>query len=106
MLARALAGAGVPADQVREIPDEQAAIDHALRMARAGDLVLVFGDALQRSWDQITSFRPEGSEAPLRTTGEFPIAAVAPPRQPRVSLDGATLVRDERGVRLARESDD
>ncbi|MBL0177676.1 MAG: cyanophycin synthetase [Gemmatimonadetes bacterium] len=106
MLARALAGAGVPADQVQEIPDEQAAIDHALRMARAGDLVLVFGDALQRSWDQITSFRPEGSEAPLRTTGEFPIAAVAPPRQPRVSLDGATLVRDERGVRLARESDD
>ena len=106
LLARALAASGVPADQVQEIPDEQAAIDHALRMARAGDLVLIFGDSLQRSWDQITSFRPDGSEAPLRTTGEFPVASVAPTRQPRVSLDGATLVRDERGVRLARESDD
>jgi cyanophycin synthetase len=68
LLARALAASGVPADQVQEIPDEQAAIDHALRMARAGDLVLIFGDSLQRSWDQITSFRPDGSEAPLRTT--------------------------------------
>ncbi|MEI2720804.1 MAG: cyanophycin synthetase [Gemmatimonadales bacterium] len=106
LLARALAASGVPADRVQEIPDEQAAIDCALRMARAGDLVLVFGDALQRSWDQITSFRPDGSEAPLRTTGEFPVPAAATPRQPSISLDGATLVRDERGVRLARESDD
>jgi|CXWL01.1.fsa_nt_gi cyanophycin synthetase len=106
LLARALAAAGVPAAQVQEIPDEQAAIDRALGMARAGDLVLIFGDALQRSWDQITAFRPDGSEAPLRTTGEFPVPSVVPTRPRAVALDGATLVRDERGVRLARESDD
>lgn len=106
MLARALAAAGVAAEQVQEIPDEQAAIDQALRMARAGDLVLVFGDALQRSWDQITSFRPEGSEAPLRTTGEFPVPSVAASRPRAMALDSTSFVRDERGVRLAKESDD
>jgi cyanophycin synthetase len=106
MLARALADAGVPADRVVEIPDEQAAIDHALRTARAGDLVLIFGDALQRSWDQITNFRADGSEAIPRTTGEFPVVSTTPRREPGLALEGATLIRDERGVRLARESDD
>jgi cyanophycin synthetase len=106
MLRRALAAAGVPEERIEEIPDEQAAIDRALGMARAGDLVLIFGDALQRSWNQITAFRPEGSSVPLRTTGEFPVVSVPPARTPRAVFDGATLVRDERGVRLARESDD
>jgi cyanophycin synthetase len=106
MLSRALVAAGVSVEQIEEIPDEQSAILHALTMARAGDLVLIFGDALQRCWDQITSFRAEGSEAVPRTTGEFAVPAPAQRREQRFPLDGATLVRDERGVRLARESDD
>ena len=106
MLARALVAAGVPAERVVEIPDEQAAIEHALRSARAGDLVLIFADALQRSWEQITNFRADGSEPAQRTTGEFPVVTATPRREPGLALDGATLIRDERGVRLARESDD
>ncbi|MDX2262083.1 MAG: cyanophycin synthetase [Gemmatimonadales bacterium] len=106
MLARALVAAGVPAERVAEIPDEQAAIEHALRSARAGDLVLIFADALQRSWEQITNFRADGSEPVQRTTGEFPVVTATPRREPGLALDGATLIRDERGVRLARESDD
>ncbi|MEP6590205.1 MAG: cyanophycin synthetase [Gemmatimonadota bacterium] len=108
ILARTLAAAGVPAEQIVEIPDEQRAIEHALRSAAPGDLVLIFADALQRSWDQVTGFRPDGREAFSRNTGEHPIVSPppAPRREPRVPLDGATLVRDERGVRLARENDD
>ncbi|MES2125175.1 MAG: cyanophycin synthetase, partial [Gemmatimonadota bacterium] len=108
MLARTLVAAGVPPGQVVEIPDEQEAIEHVLRSAAPGDLVLIFADALQRSWNQVTGFRPEGRDALPRNTGEFPIASPtpAPRREPRVPLDGANLVRDERGVRLARENDD
>ncbi len=106
MLARTLVAGGVPSDQIVEIPDEQLAIDHALRKGQPGDLVLIFADALQRSWDQVTGFRADGSEPASRTTGEFPVLPHAARRAERVPLEGATLVRDERGVRLARESDD
>lgn len=106
LLARALVAAGVPAEHITEIPEEQAAIDHALRLARSGDLLLVFADALQRSWDQITSFRTEGAMPLTRTTGEFPVPVAAAPHPTTFSFDGATIVRDERGVRLAREMDD
>ncbi len=107
MLMRGLVAAGVDPSQITEIPEEEEATAHVLRMARDGDLVLIFADALQRSWDQITNFRADGSEPMPRSTGEFAVVTPAPVRrQERVPLEGATLVRDERGVRLARESDD
>ena len=104
ILARTLQANGVPAEQVSIIPDEQEAIDAALRMGRAGDLVLIFADALTRSWKQVIKFRPEGSPPPR--------AAEAPVTEPTfVTADEAIsdmegLVRDERGVRLGREEDD
>ena len=42
----------------RVIPDEQEAIDAALNMGQPGDLLLIFADALVRSWKQITKFKP------------------------------------------------
>ncbi len=104
ILSRTLQAAGVPADQVSIIPDEQEAIDAALRMGRPGDLVLIFADALTRSWKQVIKFRPEGA-APERKPD-------APRLEPSfVTADEAIsdmegLVRDERGVRLGREEDD
>ena len=56
------------------IPDEQEAIEAALHMGEAGDLVLIFADALVRSWKQITKFKASGApRADPRT------AAAAPP---------------------------
>ncbi len=52
-MAAALLAAGVPQSAISVIPDEQAAIDAALRMGQPGDLLLVFSDALVRSWKQI-----------------------------------------------------
>ncbi len=107
LLARALTAAGVDPALVTEIPDEEAAIDHALKSALGGDLLLIFADSLQRSWNQVTGFRPEGATSLPRTTGEFPtVPATPPPRARSVPFDGASLVRDERGVRLAQEVDD
>jgi cyanophycin synthetase len=116
--AEALRAAGVAASQISIIPDEQEAVDAALRMGAAGDLVLIFADALARSWKQITKFKP--SEAPAREAParEAPApAALTPPDAdvhgagpapaeavPALQLDG--LIRDERGIRMAPESDD
>jgi len=116
IMATALRAAGVADAAISVIPDEQAAIDAALRMGAAGDLVLIFADALVRSWKQITKFRPAGS-APARATSQF----VPPPGEesfvaaapaPRTVEPGAVefshegLIRDERGVRVAPEIED
>ena len=76
-------------------------------MGRPGDLLLVFADALVRSWKQIIKFRPEGAPAQAprhrrrspRPVVEAPVEAAAP-----LSLEG--LIRDERGIRFAPEASD
>jgi cyanophycin synthetase len=108
LIATALVAAGVANRQISIIPDEQEAIDAALHMGQPGDLLLVFADALVRSWKQITKFRPAGAPEPqVRTVAPAPSptiseASAEPPPLP--SLEG--LLRDERGIRLAPEVDD
>jgi cyanophycin synthetase len=107
IMAAALLAEGIAQDAVSVIPDEQEAIDAALKMAQQGDLLLVFADALARSWKQITKFRPAGApDAPVRATATPPaMLAVAPAEPPPfASLEG--LLRDERGIRVAPEVDD
>jgi cyanophycin synthetase len=106
LLADTLRARGVAPEAIHVIPDEQEAIDHALQSARRDDLVLVFGDALSRCWKQIVRFVPEGT---IGRTGEFPVPVpldAPPPRIAAVAFERGALVRDERGVRLARETDD
>jgi len=105
LLRDSLLFAGVPAERILVISDEQTAIDSALREAQAGDLLLIFADAITRSWKQVIQFRPEAPaklpERP-RTSRTEPAAVVAPP-----SLEDRRreFVRDTRGVWLAREED-
>ena len=106
-MASALLAAGVALDAVSIIPDEQEAIESALKMAQPGDLLLVFADALTRSWKQITKFRPAGApNVPVRTAAApLPMPVVAPVEPaPFSNLEG--LLRDERGIRVAPEVDD
>jgi len=120
--AAALRAAGVAEADISIIPDEQAAIDAALNMGQAGDLVLIFADALVRSWKQITKFRPAGAPPPTAAPSASTLFAATPAmlgsgdgvehseaggtegRAPAFSLEG--LIRDERGVRLAPEAED
>ncbi len=110
IIAQALRAAGVAEDRITVIPDEQQAVDAALRMARAGDLLLIFGDQITRTWKQIIHFHPDASPRPVTAEHAIPspFAAAAASAEPSAAdLAGlTTLVRDERGVRLARESDD
>jgi len=110
--AAALRAAGVPEAAISVIPDEQEAINAALEMGQPGDLLLVFADALVRSWKQITKFKPAGSAPAAAPAPSFMRAAesngsgapeaAAPPVT--FSLEG--LIRDERGVRFAPEAED
>jgi cyanophycin synthetase len=126
--AQALRAAGVPDSAISIIPDEQEAIEAALRMGETGDLLLIFADALVRSWKQITKFKPSGAAAPQpdRRSGPSTVPAQRAAAQvksngtnagtnvgaseaaeaiaPDFNLEG--LIRDERGVRMAPESDD
>jgi cyanophycin synthetase len=107
--AQALRAAGVSAEAISIIPDEQQAIEAALRMGEAGDLLLIFADALTRSWKQITKFKPSAAPAPAAAVKPSPAAAgLATVRESAAAaaIDLEGLIRDERGVRLAPESED
>src|SRR5579864_7298351 len=58
LLRRSLVAAGFPPDCIApDIYQEEQAVAKALDIARAGDLLVIFGDNLARDWDQIVSFR-------------------------------------------------
>jgi cyanophycin synthetase len=119
IMAAALRSCGVADAAISVIPDEQEAIDAALRMGQAGDLLLVFSDALVRSWKQITRFRPDGTPPPpsrapqgadaSRPVGQASMKAVegwteGAGRIEPLNVEG--LIRDGRGVRIAPETED
>ena len=103
LLRDALVANGVPPDQILVIPEEQAAVEAGLREAEAGDLLLIFGDAITRSWKQVIQFRPDEAprlaERPRVSRPEPAVALVTEALE-----DGRReFVRDSRGVRIARE---
>jgi cyanophycin synthetase len=104
ILRETLLAAGVPDKQITVIADEQRAVDAALRMARQGDLLLVFGDSIARTWKQIIHFSPKSRGAPAVTV---PARVEVTSPAPGAELpDAEQLISDGRGVRLAREADD
>jgi cyanophycin synthetase len=124
--AQALRAAGVPDSAISIIPDEQEAIEAALQMGASGDLLLIFADSLVRSWKQIIKFKPSSAASARSVSAAPPARAKAPEARSNgsgaspspefgfsitaqaaavdFSLEG--LIRDERGVRMAPESDD
>ena len=107
IIAAELLAHGVPEDRISRIEDEAEAIDAGLKMARAGDLLLVFADALIRSWKQIIKFRPEGApELPPARAAAPEMRVVQPAVEEAISAAMEGMVRDERGISIAREGDD
>jgi cyanophycin synthetase len=107
MLSEALIEHGVDADQMEVIPEEEQAVDAALRLAEPGDLVVLFGDALRRTWNQIVNFQANGEGEISHSDTAAPAVPVQLPEVPEYVYDtGQSIVRDERGVRLAREQED
>jgi cyanophycin synthetase len=101
MMREAFQKHGVESDNISIIPDEVEAVDHALNMAEEGDLVMIFGDNSVRCWKQIIYFKND----------DLPAAEIASTATETIIVDsgeytgeGETLIRDERGVRLARNT--
>jgi cyanophycin synthetase len=105
MLRDGLVAGGVDPDSIEIFEGEEEANNAALSMARSGDLLLLLADNVARSWKQIIYFEPDADvvastpgtkamEVPEEFFGDF-------------SYDEELqLIRDERGVRIARESED
>ena len=107
IIAGELLARGVAEAQISRIEDEAEAIDAGLKMARAGDLLLVFADALIRSWKQIIKFRPEGApELPPARAAAPELRVVEPAAEEAIHAAMEGMVRDERGISIAREGDD
>jgi cyanophycin synthetase len=100
LLREALIGAGVPADEISVVPDEQEAVTAALTDAHAGDLVLIFGDNVARCWEQIVTFKPVHAE---RRAVRRPVDGQGATVPPDERATPRAYVRDVRGVRLARD---
>ena len=92
-------GSGVSEEAVTIIPDEVEAIDAALAMAEPGDLLVIFGDDSARCWKQIIYFNSDDVEADDDSAAATQASSV---EFEEVFDSDQTLIRDERGVRLAR----
>jgi cyanophycin synthetase len=110
LLQKVLLENGVDPACIDVIPDEQKAVAKALMMGEKDDLLLIFGDAIDRCWNQITGFHKDRETAagePVDPLKSKPVAKVDTVESSTIELEeGELLIRDERGVRLAREEED
>ncbi|NDW47069.1 cyanophycin synthetase [Ruegeria sp. PrR005] len=100
MLRQALMQNGVDDAAITVIPDEVEAVNAGLGMAAPGDLLVIFGDDTTRCWKQIIYFNAPGDQPKPK--------GASATRQPVATFEDMfdtdqTLIRDERGVRLARD---
>jgi cyanophycin synthetase len=72
-------------------------------MAEEGDLLVVFGDDSARCWKQIIYFNTENMPTAEANTKKDEVEVV---KLKDIVGEGETLIRDERGVRLARNTDE
>jgi len=80
LLREGLLAAGLPADRISaQVYDEEEAVQLGLETAQPGDLLVVFGDDLDRSWNQIVTF---GRPAETRATVTSPAPLFAADAEP------------------------
>ncbi len=104
MLRDKLLREGISNDRIEVIPNESEAVARALEMAGVGDLILVLGDNIKRTWKQIIYFK---SGAHTEDTGKKVSAAIELPDMGGFKLDAnVEIISDERGVRIARDEGD
>jgi cyanophycin synthetase len=106
MLRDELIAGGVDSETIAIEPLEQEAVQAALDVAEVGDLVLIFGDKINRAWKQIINHAPD---LPQQVHKSEPDSAAT---LPSVDISASQLtgeeeiVTDERGVWIARETED
>ena len=105
MLRKQLLANGVDVSKIDVVPDEVDSVANALDMAQEGDLVVLFADDVRRSWNQVIQYEVSG-EGKTITDDDKPANSFVEEDPEAFSLEaGARLIKDERGVRLAREEE-
>ncbi|MFQ8430138.1 cyanophycin synthetase [Amaricoccus sp. W119] len=84
---------GVEAQRIRIVPSEEEAIETALGMARPQDLVLIFCEAITRSWKRIIYFDPVEKAEPVTPEALVAAGGFDVP-------EGYRVLSDARGVRI------
>ncbi len=105
MLRNTLVENGAAETAVEVIPDEASAVSHALASAAEGDLLIVFGDDVTRCWKQIINFEA-GTLAGATSETSTPTSYIQPDPDAFSMDEHQDLIRDEKGVRLARQDED
>ena len=97
---------GIEDSAIEIVPNEVPAVARSLDLAKEGDLIVLFVDDVRRSWNQVIHY--EGDGVTSSTPDELkPVTSFVEEDPQAFSLDaGARLVRDERGVRLARDEEE
>jgi cyanophycin synthetase len=102
MLRDQLLARGIAEASVECIPGEVDAVQSALQLGHEGDLIVIFGDDIERCWGQIVGHKVEaGGKTPPELLKPAPSFVEADPDAFRLD-PAAELVRDGRGVRIAR----
>lgn len=104
ILKRALMDAGVEEHRIEIVNEEEAAVEHAMRISQPGDLLLILGDNISRCWKQIIYFNSDNKGSQTRSTE---ITRPELPGEDDFEIDlNYEIVQDERGVRIVREAGD
>ncbi len=106
MLGSQLAVNGVDESMIKLIPDEVESVATALAMAQEGDLLVVFADDVRRSWNQVIHYEDDGVVADHRQSNTSSNSFVEEDPDAFSMDPGTRLIRDERGVRVAREDEE
>ncbi len=103
LLAKILEENGVPENTIEIVAEEPRAVARGLERAESDDLLVIFADQLKRTWDQIVGHNANEESAPEESASTLPHDSGPP-----VDSNGESpiLIRDERGVRFAREVED
>ncbi|MDH3902294.1 MAG: cyanophycin synthetase [Xanthomonadales bacterium] len=105
MLRDQLVANGIDTAAIDIIPDEVLAVEGALDVANEGDLVVLFVDNVRRCWNQVIHFEGHDTGAASPEMAK-PVHSFVEADPDAFSLDSSVrLVRDERGVRVAREEE-
>jgi len=103
MLQAQLVECGINIEKTEVIADEVDAINSALASAQEGDLLLIFGDAITRCWKQIIHFNKENQKSSKsKDIQSNNNSNVILDEDEKEFLSSADLIKDEKGVRLAR----
>ena len=105
MLQSTLIELGLNEEQTEIIASEEDAVAAALQKAQDGDLLLIFGDDITRCWKQIIGFNPENQQTKA-SSNDTMTSSVIIDEDEKELIQSMDLIKDERGVRLARVEED